>query len=55
MFPSHENCHMFSLLSQNALPSLLRICERDGHVGSESFLYHLPEMRLHRRIRLRFL
>jgi antitoxin HicB len=32
---------MFSLLSQNALPSLLRICEHDGHVGSENCLYHL--------------
>jgi len=43
-------CCTFSLLT----PSLLRICERDGHVRAENLLYHLPEMRLHRRIRLRF-
>ena len=55
MFLSHENCHTFSLLPQYALPPVLRICERDEHVRAENLLYHLPEMRLHRRIRLRFL
>jgi len=32
---------MFSLLSQNALPPVLRICERDEDVRSENLRYHL--------------